>query len=109
MFAGHPEFYGPDGANIKFAIGPIAPMPTVSQQQHNLEYIATKRGEQVIDLGIIHVGGKEHATITIRIPLVGQVKHYSLIYQSTEFFVSARGPEAITDSIVASFHLTSHS
>lgn len=105
MFASQPEFYGPDGETIKFAIGPIAHEPTATQQRHNLEYIATKRGEQVLDLGSIHVGGKEHATMTVAMPYAGRVKHYSLIFHGTEFFVSARGAESVTDSIVESFRL----
>ncbi len=29
LFAGNPEFYGPADASIKFAIGPINPVPSV--------------------------------------------------------------------------------
>lgn len=107
LFAGQPEFYGPNETTIKFAIGPIVPEPTLRQQQANLEYIALKRGEQVIELSSINVVGKKHATMTVIIPYIGRVKHYSLIFNGTEFLISARGSESITDNIVASFVLNS--
>ena len=50
-------------------------------------------GEQVIDSGSIHIGGKEHAKTTVAIPSVGRVKHYSIIFQGTEFFISSRSSE----------------
>lgn len=55
--ASQPEFYGPCGWSLKFAIGPISPEPTAEQQQQTLKHIAMKRCEQVISVGTIKVGG----------------------------------------------------
>jgi hypothetical protein len=104
--AGGVEFYGPDGAGIKFAIGPISPEPSAEMQQQTLQHIAMKRGEHVISVSTVQVGGRCHATMTVDIPYVGRVKHYSLIFRGTEYLVSARAPEGVADSIVASFRLT---
>jgi hypothetical protein len=100
-----PEFYGPDGASLKFAIGPISPEPSAEMQQRTLQHIAMKRGEDVLDVGTVQVGGRIHATMTVDIPYVGRVKHYSLIFRGTEYLVSARAPENVADSIVSSFRL----
>ncbi len=101
-----PEFYGPNGVSMKFAIGPISPEPSAEQQQNTLQHIAMKRGEQVISVGTIQVAGRRHATMTVDIPYVGRVKHYSLIFHGIEYLVSARAPESVSDSIVASFRQT---
>lgn len=98
-------FYGDPDECIRFAIGPIAPEPSVEQQQWNLQRIAMKRGERIVEVGSIHVGGRQHATIIVDIPSTGRLKHYSLIFRGIEFFVSARAPESIADSIVESFRL----
>ena len=42
----NPEFYGPSGASLKIAIGPISPVPSVEEQQKNLERIAAKYGHK---------------------------------------------------------------
>lgn len=104
--ASQPEFYGPCGWSLKFAIGPISPEPTAEQQQQTLKHIAMKRCEQVISVGTIKVGGRRHATMTVDIPYVGRIKHYSLVFRGIEYLVSARAPERIADSIVASFRQT---
>jgi hypothetical protein len=97
-----PEFYGPGDASIKFAIGPISPVPSVSQQQVNLKTIAQKSGHEVIEIGTISAGGKNHATIMCKIPGVGLLKHYSVIFETTEYLVTARGDWPQCDSIVKS-------
>lgn len=90
-----PEFYGPGGATVKFAIGPISPEPSAEMQQQTLQHIAMKRGEQVIGVSTVQIGGRRHATMTVDIPYVGRVKHYSLIFRGTEYLVSPRAPEAV--------------
>lgn len=98
-----PEFYGPAGASLKLAIGPISPVPSLQEQQRNLERIAAKYGHEVIEIGEIDVGGKSHATMLCDIPGVGVVKNYSLIFQGKEYLVTAQGNWNECDSIVKSF------
>jgi|ERR1017187_8967313 hypothetical protein len=98
-----PEFYGPDRTSLKFAIGPISPEPSAEEQQQTLQHIAMKRGEQIIGVSTVQVGGRRHATMTVDMPYIGRVKHYSLIFRGIEYLVSARAPERVADSIVASF------
>jgi hypothetical protein len=97
-----PEFYGPGDASIKFAIGAISPVPSFSQQQDNLKTIALENGHNVIETGIISVGGKNHATMMCNIPRIGTLKHYSVIFETTEYLVTARGDWQQCDSIVKS-------
>jgi hypothetical protein len=97
-----PEFYGPNGASIKFAIGPISPVPSVNQQQDNLKTTAQSSGHNNIETGTISVGGKNHATIMCNIPGIGTLKHYSVIFETTEYLVTARGDWQQCDSMVKS-------
>ena len=101
-----PEFYGPSGASLKIAIGPISPAPSVEEQQSNLRRIAAKYMHDVIEIGEITVGGKRHAAMLCRIPGVGIVKNYSLIFGGTEYLVTAQGNWSECDSIVGSFNRT---
>ena len=95
-----PEFYGPDDASIKFVIGPVSPVPSVNQQQNNLETTALRSGHDIIEIGTISVGGKNHATIICNIPGIGTLKHYSVIFGTTEYLITARGDWQECDSIV---------
>jgi hypothetical protein len=99
-----PEFYGPGPSSVKFAVGPIAPSPSAHDQQRNLAAIARKYGHRVVDLDIIRVGGKEHATMVCEIPMVGVVKNYSLIFSGVEYLVTARGDLPAADAIAESFN-----
>lgn len=103
IFAGNPEFYGPSGASIKFAIGPINPVPSVEQQKRNLERIAAKYGHIVLSTGEIQISGKSHATMICTIPYVGTVKNYSLIFSGIEYLVIASGDFDVSDSILKTF------
>ena len=95
-----PEFYGPDGSSLKVAIGRIDPVPTLEQQKKNLQRIATRYGHIIISIDELEVGGKRHATMTCKVPGVGILKNYSLIYGWTEYFVTAGGRLELADSIV---------
>jgi hypothetical protein len=97
-----PEFYGPDDASIKFIIGPISPVPSVNQQQDNLKTNAQGSGHDIIEVGTISVGGKNHATVMCNISGIGTLKHYSVIFETTEYLVTARGNWQQCDSIVKS-------
>jgi len=99
------DFFGPHGSSIKFAIGPIVPEPTVEEQRHELERIARKFGHDVVDVGEIEVAGKQHATITVHVPLVGILKNYSIVFEGLEFLVTAHGDEAVCDRIVKTFSM----
>ncbi|MEW6533598.1 MAG: hypothetical protein AB1473_22410 [Thermodesulfobacteriota bacterium] len=101
----HPQFYGPSGAKLKIAVGPIWPVPSVEEQQNNLANIATKYGHRVIEMDEIRVSGKRHATMICRILEVGVVKNYSLIFHGTEYLITAQGDWRECDSIVESFNL----
>jgi hypothetical protein len=105
-----PEFVGPKGADIKFAIGPISPVPTLKEMQRNLEAIAEHHGHWVVDIQSITVAGKEHATIVYHIPLEApkpatdplsrlrgmlsgrtlRLKNYHIIIGKTEFVVTGK-------------------
>jgi len=98
-----PQFYGPSGESLKFAIGWISPVPDVETQQKNLEGLAKKCGHTVLDIRSITVFGKEHATMLVEIPTVGKIKNYSLIFNKIEYLVTANVEMA--DSIVQSFQL----
>ncbi len=102
----NPELYGPGRSSIKFAIGSIYPVPSPKTQQSNLALIAHRHGHDVIELGAIVVGRKEHATMLCSIPGVGMVKNYSLIFKQTEYLVTARGEISMLDRIVQSFRRT---
>lgn len=121
----HPEFYGPNRASVKFAIGPISPEPSVTQQQGNLELIAYRHGHDVASVGSIVADGKEHATIVTRVPLLqppsaamGRPEHvirpapvmllksYSLIFNGVEYLATSSidlFPEEVSDEIIGSF------
>lgn len=101
--AWQPEFYGPDRSSIKFAVGPIHPVPSVDGQKRNIERIAQKHGHNVLSTGDIDVNGRQHATMVCEIPAVGTVKNYSLIFGETEYLVTARGDFDICDSIIKTF------
>lgn len=100
---GHMEFFGPQGSSIKFAIGPIAPEPTLEEQKRNLQRIASRHGHKVLATGEIEVAGRKHATMTCEVPLVGVLKNYSLIFDGIEYLVTARGDMSVCDSIVKTF------
>ena len=99
----NPEFYDPNGSSIKFAIGPISPVPSIDQQKMNLQQVAEKYDHNVLSLGEIEVNGKRHATMTCEIPSIGIVKNYSLIFTSIEYFVTGSGNLTDCDAIVQSF------
>ncbi len=100
-----PEFIGPFNSRLKFAIGPIHPVPEVPEQQQNLQRMAMKHGHRVIDFDVIHVDGKDHATMVFVTPDLGEVKTYSLIFDKTEFLITAQGRFHETDYMVKSFKL----
>src|SRR4051812_42153997 len=85
---GAPEFFGPHDDSIRFAIGPIAPVPDYREQMENLRKVATSHGHQVLALGTIELGGKQHATMVVSIPTPAGVplrlKNYSLIFDGIE-------------------------
>lgn len=103
----HPEFYGHNNSSIKIASGPISPGLSAKQQKSNLEKIAQKYGHDVIELDTINVGGINHATMLCRIPGVGVIKNYSLIFGSMEYLITAQGDWEECDSIIKTFKLTS--
>jgi len=98
-----PEFDGPSGSSLKFAIGPVRPIPTARQQCENLRRIAIKHGHECLEVGTIEISGLEHATVLSRIPIIGVVKSYSLIFNGTEFLVTAKGDFAQIDSVLHTF------
>jgi len=102
----HPEFYGRDGSSIKIAIGPISPVPSAEEQRSNLKAIASRHGHDVIETSTINVSGRDHATMLCRVPRVGVLKNYSLIFGTTEYFVTAQGNWQECDSIVKTFKVT---
>lgn len=105
----NPEFYDAvSGDEIKFAIGPIIPLSTVSMQQRELVKAAESYGHRALDTGAMRVGGKEHATMVCEIPFVGIVKNYSLVFDEIEYLISARGDFDSIDSIVMSFEAKQH-
>ena len=99
----NPEFYGPNQSSLKIAIGPIHPKPSLKNQQNNLSNLAMKYNHEIIEIGQINVCDMEHATMTCRIPYVGVVKNYSLIFSNIEYFITAQGDLHECDSIVRSF------
>jgi len=103
--AANPEFYGPGGASLKFAIGPINPSPSAAEQQANLAAIARRYGQAVLALETIEVDGVVHATILCQVPGLGTLKNYSLIFKGTEYFVTGQGNILELDTIIGSFRL----
>lgn len=105
LFAGNPILYGPHGRSIKFAIGPISPAPSPEEQRSNLEAIALRHGHDIIETDIIKVGGRDHATMVCRVPGVGVLKNYSLIFGKTECLVTAQRDVNDLDSIIKTFRV----
>jgi hypothetical protein len=103
--ASNPEFYGPSGASLKFAIGPINPSPSATEQQANLAAIARRYGQAVLALETIEINGVPHATILCQVPGLGTIKNYSLIFKGTEYFVTGQGNILELDTIMGSFRL----
>jgi hypothetical protein len=99
----HPEFLGPFNSSLKVASSAIYKIPGVLEQQNSLERLAEKYGNKVIEVGMIHVQGKDHATIIFSRPGVGETKIYSLIFGHTEYLITARGRYREIDTIVESF------
>lgn len=103
---GSPEFFGPRGESIKFAIGPISPVPEYRAHAENLKRIAAQHGHRVIGSGSIEVAGMQHATVTVEIPVAPgrslRLKNYALILDGIEYFVTASlsSGEQTVDSIV---------
>lgn len=108
----NPEFFGPNGAGLKFAIGPISPEPNLDEHQRNLERIAMKYGHRVLEIGSIEVCGKNHATMVYEMPLTRRppvvmgcpeiiatlellgprlrLKNYHLIFHGIEYVITAK-------------------
>lgn len=106
--AGGPEFYGPSGDSIKLAVGPISPVPNLSQHQQNVQAMAVRHGHRVLDVATINVAGKSHATMTVDIPCPTgsmRLKNYFLIFGGTEYVVTAslEADEEKYDAIVKTF------
>jgi hypothetical protein len=106
---GSPEFLGPHGGSIKFAIGPISPAPEYRAHAENLKRIAAQHGHRAIGSGSIEVAGVQHATVMVEIPVAPgrslRIKNYALILDGIEYFVTASlssGEQAL-DSIVRTF------
>lgn len=98
-----PQFFGPFNSSLKFTIRPINQVPGVIEQQKNLERLADTHGNRVNYLGVIHVNGKDHATMICLTPGVGEMKIYSLIFSNTQYLITAQGRYQETDFIVKSF------
>lgn len=109
---GAPEFFGPRNDTIKFAIGPITPVPDYREHMENLRRIANQHDHEVLSVGSIEVEGKQHATIKVAIPspFGGPLncKHYGIICEGIEFFISATlaSGESAIDSIIKTFART---
>jgi len=106
--AGGPEFYGPSGDSIKLAVGPISPVPSVSQHQRNVQAMAVRHGHRVLKVATIAVAGKSHATMAVDIPSPTgsmRLKNYFLIFGRTEYVVTAslEAGEEEYDAIVKTF------
>ncbi|MEM4330634.1 MAG: hypothetical protein QW273_01335 [Candidatus Pacearchaeota archaeon] len=124
----NPEFYGPKGESLKFAIGKIFYEPSLEEQQKNLERIAQMYDHEVVEIGSINVCGKEHATMICRIPFVKMfpaiinqsspylfrrisfitLKNYSIILKGLEYLATAdlQGfQEKEYDDIIKTFRL----
>jgi len=93
----NPEFSGPGGAGLKFAIGPIQGAPSVDSMHEGLQRIAARFGHDVISLGTIGVSGREHATVvydclhpSLDQLLVLRFKNYHLVFGGTEYVITAR-------------------
>lgn len=122
----NPEFTGSKGEQLKFAIGPISPEPTVSEQQERMKAIAQKHGHRVYEVDSIEVDGKEHAVVHTCVPLGPYrdspqllLKNYHLIFNNFEYLITAslvtrhpgrgvrgiirHGDEEVYDQIVKSF------
>jgi hypothetical protein len=105
---GGPEFYGPLGNSIKLAVGPISPEPTPEEHQRNVKAMAIRHEHRVLDIGLIKVAGKEHATMVVLIPRYPRpltLKNYFLIFRGIEYVVTAslKAGEETCDEIVRSF------
>ena len=102
---GQPEFVscGEPRFTIKFAVGPVAPSTSVDEQKLNLQTFAREYGYDIIEIGYIQVGGKEHATMVYWGPKFGTRKCYSLIFDGIEYYAMAWGDFSVIDSIVSSF------
>ena len=91
--AENPEFFGPNDASIKFAIGPISPEPSIQEHMDNLERIAEKYGHSVLEIASIEVEGKKHATMVYDIPIRSfhtlRLKNYHLIFSGLEYVMTA--------------------
>ena len=92
----NPEFAGPNGSKLKFAIGPIGPEPDLKAHQDNLRRISLKHGHDPIEIAAIRVCGKDHATIVYDILkpgleqlLVLRFKNFHLIFSKVEYVVTA--------------------
>ena len=106
---GSPEFFGPRGDSIKFAIGPISPAPEYRAHAEDLKRIATQHGHRVIRVGSIEVGDAQHATLTVEVPVAPgrslRLKNYALIFNGIEYFATASlsSDEQAMDAIVRTF------
>lgn len=92
----NPEFLGPGGKGLKFAIGPIQSEPSVDVMHENLRCIAANHGHDVMKLESIFVGGREHATIVYDCLhpkmdqlLVLRFKGYHLVFGGIEYVTTA--------------------
>jgi hypothetical protein len=106
---GYPEFVscGEPRFMIKFAVGPVAPSTSVDEQKQNLQTFARNSEYDIIEIGYIQVGGKEHATMVYWGPKIGRRKCYSLIFDGIEYYAMAWGDFSVIDSIVSSFRAAS--
>jgi hypothetical protein len=118
--AENPQFDGPGGVSLKLAIGPVwipplsRPDPTAEEQQANLSRIVHKNGHAVLNVGVILVDGKTHATIVSEVPIkhynrIINLKSYSIIFDGVEYLATAdidKFPEESYDIIIKSFRLT---
>ena len=106
---GSPEFFGPPGDSIKFAIGPISPAPEYRAHAEDLKRIAAQHGHRVIRVGSIEVGGAQHATLMVEVPVAPgrslRLKNYALIFNGIEYFATASlsSDEQAMDAIVRTF------
>jgi len=101
--ATNPEFFGPKGSSIKFAVGPISPQTTAEGQIDLLQNIAMKYGHEVVGTDIIEVNGAKSAVVITNILGLGVLKNYSLIFDGIEYLVTASGDFLESDKIVKSF------
>jgi len=92
----NPTITGPGKAELKLAIGPILPEPSVHEMQRNLQVIANRHDHPIQEIDSIDVMGKQHATMLYQVPfefpwslrVAHQFKNYHLVFDGIEYVVT---------------------